>query len=140
VAAVDDGGGGPGGGVRPQRPLARGCGLPRCDQVYAREPAVYDASAEALLSLFAQQAAILLANTQTVANARQLTGQLTEALANRDLIGQAKGILLAQGAADDHAAFAMLVAASQRSNVKLHEVARRVVASLSGGPPDQLSS
>jgi len=109
-------------------------------KVYAREPAAYDAHAEALLTLFAQQAAILLANTQTVANARKLTGQLTEALVNRDLIGQAKGILMAQGAADDHAAFNMLVAAGQRSNINLHEVARRVVATVGGGPADQLSS
>src|SRR3954454_9612039 len=109
-------------------------------KVYAREPAAYDAHAEALLSLFAQQAAILLANTRTVVNARQLTGQLTEALVNRDLIAQAKGMLMAQGAADVHAPFGMLVAASQRSSINVHEVARRVVATVSGEPADQLSS
>jgi hypothetical protein len=38
-------------------------------------------------------------------------------------------VLIAQGAASDEAAFAMLAATSQRSNTKLHEVARRVVAS-----------
>jgi GAF domain-containing protein len=120
-------------------PLLAGADCLGAIKVYAREPAAYDAHAEALLSLFAQQAAILLANTQTVANARQLAGQLTEALVTRDLIGQAKGILMAQGAADDHAAFGMLVEASQRSNVKLHEVARRVVASVSGQPADRRS-
>jgi len=109
-------------------------------KVYARQAAAYDAHAETLLGLFSQQAAILLANTRTVAEARQLTGQLTTALRNRDLIAQAQGVLLAQGAADEQAAFAMLVAASQRSSIKLQEVARRIVASFTGGPPDRPNS
>jgi GAF domain-containing protein len=121
-------------------PLQTGADCLGAIKVYAREPAAYDAHAETLLSMFAQQAAILLANTQTVANARQLTSQLTEALANRDVIGQATGILLAQGAANDQAALRLLITASRRSNLKVHEVARRVVASLAGGPADRQSS
>lgn len=121
-------------------PLLAGADCLGAIKVYAREPAAYDTYAEALLSLFAQQSAILLANTQTVADARHLAGQLSEALATRDLIAQAEGILMTQGAADDHAALAMLVAASQRSNIQLHEVARRVVASVSGEPADRRSS
>lgn len=97
-------------------------------KVYSATPAAYDGRAERVLTLFARQAAILLANTQELSDARQLSGQLTEALQNRDVIGQAKGVLLAQGAADDAAAFAMLVAASQRSNIKVHEVARQLVS------------
>jgi len=109
-------------------------------KVYAAKPSAYDAHAEELLRLFAQQAAILLSNTQAVANARQFTSQLTEALANRDLISQATGILLSQGAADHQVAFGMLVAAAERSHIKIHEVARRVVASAGGGTTGQLSS
>lgn len=70
----------------------------------------------------------MLTNTQTLADARRLSTHLTEALVNRDTIGQAEGILMAQGATDAQHAFAMLVAASQQSNTKLHDVARRVVA------------
>ena len=81
-------------------------------KVYSGQPAAYNARAEHLLELFARQAAILLSNTQALADARRLSTQLTEALANRDIIGQAKGILIAQGAANDRAAFAMVVAAS----------------------------
>src|SRR4051812_3080955 len=77
-------------------------------KVYAREPGVYDAHAETLMRMFAQQAAILLANTQTVAEVRQLTGQLIEALHTRDAISQAKGVLLAQGVGDDQRAFGVL--------------------------------
>lgn len=98
-------------------------------KVYAAQPGAFDTRAARLLELFAQQAAILLANTRSLAQARQLSEHLRQALQSRDLIGQAKGILVAQGARDDDAAFAMLVSASQRSNVKLHEVARQLVAS-----------
>jgi GAF domain-containing protein len=98
-------------------------------KVYSDQPAAYDAPAEHLLELFARQAAILLSNTQALADARRLGAQLSEALNNRDVIAQAKGVLIAQGAANDQAAFAMLVTASQRSNTKLTEVARRVIAS-----------
>jgi GAF domain-containing protein len=99
-------------------------------KVYSAEPATFDERAERLLELFAQQAAILLANTQTLADARRTNLQLTNALENRDVIGQAKGILLAQGAVDDTAAFAMLVSASQHTNTKLHTVAQQLVESV----------
>ena len=98
-------------------------------KVYSGQPAAYNARAERLLELFARQAAILLSNTQALADARRLSAQLIEALNNRDVIAQAQGVLIAQGAANDQAAFAVLATASQRSNTKLTEVARRVIAS-----------
>ena len=109
-------------------------------KVYSVQPAAYDAHAEALLQLFARQAAILLTNTQTLTDARRLSAQLTAALVNRDIIGQAKGILLTQGARDEQDAFGMLVAASQMSNTKLHEVARRVVANTIDRKPGRSKS
>jgi len=102
-------------------------------KVYATEPEAFDARAEHVLQLFARQAAILLANAQTLADARRTNDQLTDALETRDVIGQAKGILLARGAADDESAFALLVTESQRTNTKLHEVARRLVRSVAAG-------
>ncbi|MFL6065995.1 MAG: GAF and ANTAR domain-containing protein [Friedmanniella sp.] len=99
-------------------------------KVYSDRPSAYDGRAEHLLELFARQAAVLLANAQTLADARDVNVQLTDALRSRDIIGQAKGILLAQGAADDQSAFAMLVQASQRADTKLHDVARRLVDSV----------
>jgi GAF domain-containing protein len=99
-------------------------------KVYSSTPAAFDDRAEHLLGLFAQQAAILLANTQTVAEARRTNVQLTEALQTRDLIARAKGILLERGAVDDAAAFAVLVTAAQQSNTKLSVVARQLVESV----------
>jgi GAF domain-containing protein len=112
-------------------PLITGGASTGAIKVYSTVPGAYDERDEQLLTLFAQQAAILLVNTQTLADARKLSTDLSHALGNRDVIGQAKGALIAQGAANDEAAFAMLVMASQRTQTKLHDVARQLMASVS---------
>jgi len=53
---------------------------------------------------------------------------LRAALESRDVIGQAKGMLIARARVDEDEAFDLLRRASQRMNTKLAEVARRVVA------------
>ena len=53
--------------------------------------------------------------------------QLRSALASRDVIGQAKGVLMVVHGCSADAAFAMLRARSQRTNVKLRDVAAQVV-------------
>jgi hypothetical protein len=57
------------------------------------------------------------------------TLQLQEALATRTLIATAKGILMARSGVGEHAAFQMLVQASQRENVRLREICDRIVRS-----------
>ena len=99
-------------------------------KVYSYEDGVYDAHAEQVLGLFAEQAAVLLVNMLTLADARRLSAQLTEALQRRDLTSQATGVLIARGAGDAETAVAMLVAAARRSNVKLHDVALEVMTSV----------
>jgi GAF domain-containing protein len=110
-------------------PLAAGGSSIGAIKVYSDRPGEFDERAEQVLELFARQAAVLLANTLTLAGVDRTNNQLTEALQNRDLIGQAKGILLARGAADDTEATAMLITAASHSKTKLHDVARRLVAS-----------
>ena len=51
-----------------------------------------------------------------------------QALASRDVIGQAKGILMEQDASTADEAFHLLRDASQRLNVKLRVIAEQVVA------------
>ena len=53
--------------------------------------------------------------------------QMEEALQSRDLIGQAKGILMAREGVTSDEAFEMLRRASQRLNVKLRHVAGEIV-------------
>lgn len=53
---------------------------------------------------------------------------MDEALATRDVIGQAKGIIMSATGKDADAAFADLVAMSQHLNEKLRLVAERIAA------------
>ena len=54
--------------------------------------------------------------------------QFDVAVASRDIIGQAKGILMHRDNLTGLQAFALLTRASQKTNVKLIEVARVLVA------------
>jgi GAF domain-containing protein len=58
----------------------------------------------------------------------QLAEQLQTALESRDVIGQAKGILIARRGMDANTAFEQLRERSQERNVKLRDVAVEVVA------------
>ena len=95
--------------------------------LYARRERAFDDADVERGRLFASQAAIVLANAQAYWDARDLSTQLGEALANRAVIEQAKGILIAAQGCDEDEAFQVLAKASQRENVKLRLVARRIV-------------
>jgi GAF domain-containing protein len=73
-------------------------------------------------------AAILAAHAGPGLAAALYREDMQVALERRDIIGQAKGILMARSAIDADAAFNVLVRASQRLNVKLAEVAQRLVS------------
>jgi GAF domain-containing protein len=77
--------------------------------------------------LFAAQASMVLANTQAYWDARDLSDRLSDAMKHRAVIEQAKGILIAAQHCDEDAAFDLLVKASQRENLKLRDVAARIV-------------
>ena len=57
----------------------------------------------------------------------QATEQMHRAIASRDLIGQAKGIIMERFRVDAVQAFALLTRLSQESNTKLLDVAERVI-------------
>lgn len=99
-------------------------------KVYGEHPGAYDAHTEQVLTLFAAQAAVLVANVQTVENARRLSDQLKVALRSRDVISTAKGVLMAKENIDEDAAFGRLVAMSQRDGRKLRDVAETLVRTL----------
>ncbi|MFD5912624.1 GAF and ANTAR domain-containing protein [Streptomyces massasporeus] len=87
---------------------------------YARKPGAFDEEATRVGQLFSAHVSIAL-DSATVRE------QLTEAMHTRDLIGQATGILMERQGIDATAAFESLVRASQRENVKLRDLARRIV-------------
>jgi GAF domain-containing protein len=99
-------------------------------KVYCERPMNYGPHDEHVMRLLAGQAAILLANSQSLQEARRLSRQLTEALASRDAVARATGVLLAQGAAGEQDAFAQLAAAAAQAALPVHDVARALVAAV----------
>jgi GAF domain-containing protein len=97
-------------------------------KVYSERPMNYGPHDEHVMRLLAGQAAILLANSQSLQEARRLSRQLTEALASRDAVARATGVLLAQGATGEQDAFATLAAAARKAGRPVQDVARALVA------------
>ena len=88
--------------------------------LYAREPNEIDQDSIYLGSMFAGQVAVAMGW------ARQ-DQTMTEALATRNLIGQAVGIVMERYKLDSDRAFAFLTRLSQTSNTKLHAIATALV-------------
>ena len=93
-------------------------GSPRAAlNLYSTTAHAFDDDARILAGLFGIQASLLLHGADTAVH-------LQRAVDSRDLIGQAKGILMERFSLDDEAAFQMLVKSSQDTNMKLTDVAR----------------
>jgi GAF domain-containing protein len=88
--------------------------------LYSADIDAFDHEAEGIAQLLASHAAIAMSASQTESGLRA-------ALNSRDLIGQAKGILMERYKLTSPQAFAMLASASQNSNRKLRDVAEEVV-------------
>ncbi|MDN4517244.1 MULTISPECIES: ANTAR domain-containing protein [Mycobacteriaceae] len=91
----------------------------------ARSPRAFSAEAEALGAMLATHAAIAL----SVVNKEQ---QFESALASRDAIGQAKGILMERFGIDAVGALELLKKLSQDSNTAIPVIAERLISSLHG--------
>jgi GAF domain-containing protein len=89
--------------------------------LYADQVAAFGDPHERVTILLATFAALALADAQRA-------DQMHDALANRDVIGQAKGILMERHGVAADAAFGVLSRVSQAENIKLAEIARRFVA------------
>jgi AmiR/NasT family two-component response regulator len=72
---------------------------------------------------------ILAAHAAAAIVATQTQSQLNAALLSRDRIGQAKGIIMERFNVDAVRAFNMLRQLSQEGNVKLTDIAQRVIDS-----------
>jgi GAF domain-containing protein len=87
----------------------------------------------------AGQAAVVLINASSLMSARLANRHLLEALESRDVIGQAKGIMMARHGISADQAFDELRGASQRNGRKLRDVAAEVVDGLAPGPRQVLA-
>ena len=89
--------------------------------LYSTAAAAFDDQSRRVAELLAVHAAVVLADAQRIEN-------LGLALKNRDIIGQAKGVLMERHRITADAAFATLSAASQRANRKLASVAEELTS------------
>ncbi|MEV4707120.1 GAF and ANTAR domain-containing protein [Actinoplanes sp. NPDC049316] len=88
--------------------------------LYSGLTSAFDDESEHVGLLFASHAAVAMVGARREQD-------LTRAISVRDLIGQAKGILMERHKITDDRAFQLLVRVSQHANVKLVEVARNLV-------------
>jgi GAF domain-containing protein len=103
--------------------------------LYSRTPQAFSPADEVHARRFSEPAAVVVANAYLFWECRQLAENLEAAMASRAVIEQAKGVLMAQRGVDADAAFDLLRIVSQRENVKLREVAQRLVEQVTAGQP-----
>ncbi|MGY1725226.1 GAF and ANTAR domain-containing protein [Blastococcus sp. SYSU DS0533] len=87
--------------------------------LYSRTPGAFDDECQEIGQMFASHAAVALAGAEQEENLR--TG-----LTNRDVIGQAKGILMERHKLTADQAFGVLARVSQEMNRKLVDIAREL--------------
>ncbi|MDQ0075621.1 GAF and ANTAR domain-containing protein [Arthrobacter oryzae] len=90
--------------------------------LYGADVNPFDEDSEQTALLIGAHAAVALSDAREI-------DQLTEALGTRDLIGQAKGILMERFKITHQQAFVILTRASSESNIKLRDVAAHLTHS-----------
>lgn len=114
-------------------PLNQDESPPGALNIYARTERAFDDTAIGVAEVFAKQAKVALHNAQIYTAACRLSNQLNEALESRDRIGQAKGILMEREGLTDQEAFDMLRTISQNTNVKIRDIAQRLIKEKADG-------
>ncbi|OBK18930.1 GAF and ANTAR domain-containing protein [Mycobacterium asiaticum] len=93
--------------------------------LFGFQPNIWDAEAETIGTVLAAHAAAAIL-------AGRHDEQMQAALASRDRIGQAKGVIMERYGVDEVRAFEMLRLLSQESNDKLVDIAERVIGTCGG--------
>ncbi|MDI3406923.1 GAF and ANTAR domain-containing protein [Streptomyces cavernicola] len=101
-------------------PVTSSAGLSCSLNLYGTRPEAFDGTAEELAEIFAAHASVALASAR-------VQETLEAAVASRQAIGEACGILMERHGTTSRQAFDMLVRASQHMNVKLRLIAEAVV-------------
>ena len=90
--------------------------------LYSTQPDAFDDHDVAVGTVFAAHAAVAWSTSQKIAN-------LEAGMISRQVIGQATGLLMARQSMSESEALSALKRASQRLNIRLREVAERIVHS-----------
>ena len=91
--------------------------------LYSKRPRAFTDESLAVGTVFAAHASVAMRAAQT----KEDLARLREVVETRELIGQAKGILMGRQGISSQAAMEMLCRAAERVRVELRELARRVV-------------
>jgi GAF domain-containing protein len=102
--------------------------------IYSREPSAFSPEAVEIAEELAGHVAVAVGNAIAVTEATTLVEQMRRAMDSRSIIDQAMGVIMAQNRCDADAAFAILTRASQNRNIKLREIARSAVMTVSRPP------
>ncbi|MET7373270.1 GAF and ANTAR domain-containing protein [Micromonospora arida] len=100
--------------------------------VYSDSVNAFDAPAITSAEGFGAYAAVALANAHLYENAATLAAQMQEAMRNRAVIEQAKGIIMGSRRCSSEEAFSLLSKISQDTNRKVRDVAESLVAQAVG--------
>lgn len=107
--------------------------------LFSKEPQQFGDHVLDLVLLFALQGGATVDNVALYSEARQLVEHLHEALATREAIGRAKGILMHRFSWGDDEALGVLRRLSQRNNIKVRDLSAEISrAQLSGDLDDTL--
>lgn len=103
--------------------------------LYARGAAAFGPVPTRRAENLAENASGALSLMLRLASYSELTDQLRSSLTSRAIIYQALGVIMAQERCTQARAFEMLRTTSQRTNVKLRDIASAIVTSVSGEAP-----
>jgi GAF domain-containing protein len=104
--------------------------------VYSRSSGPFSEDLVPAARAYATQASFAIDYARLYDEASVTIEQLEEALKSRAMIDQAIGVLIERESVGSREAFEMLRTASQHSNVKLREIARRIVEGDGGSQRD----
>jgi transcriptional regulator with GAF, ATPase, and Fis domain len=108
-------------------PMRRGSDAIGALNIYSRSDGGLGENAQRTAQIIGDHAAILVGDAQALIGANNLNEQLRAALASREIIGEAKGIIMERQTCSREEAFDILRRASQRENRKLRDLAEELV-------------
>ena len=97
-------------------------------KIYSRVPAAFDDDDAVTLSMFAAQAATLVAASEVFRRSGSLGEDVQQVLRERDQVARACGVLMHKHGVDDSTAFAHLVRTARSSGTTVREAASDVLA------------
>jgi GAF domain-containing protein len=98
-------------------------------KVYAVNPNTCGQREQHVLTMFAAQAAMFLANMRAAEDAERATGQIADSLRGREVIVLAKGIVMARDEVDERTAFLTLAHTASQQRITLRRAAERLARS-----------